>query len=134
MNDYPVKYALVPFYNNDLCGYIALKCYVLDIKKEKDNDSFKTYYRISYPVDNDNFNYEVGITDNIYNSYEEAKEIKSEKNRKLLNEKVESCFLEDRRKMYIKYRKDLEEMENFEKLISNYGKDLNVTKGKIRRR
>ncbi len=134
MNNYPVKYALIPFYKNDLSGYMAVKCYVLDIINEKEDDEFKTYYKISYPVDNDSFNYEVGITYELFNCYELANDMKMKKNRDLLNEKVNNCLVQDRKSMYINFRKNLEDLEIFENLLSNYSKDLKVTKGKVKTR
>lgn len=134
MNDYPVKYALIPFYKNELCGYMVVKCYILDIISEKKDDKTETFYRVSYPIDDNNYNYEVGITHDLFNSYEEANEVKMNKNRKLINEKTDNCLIQNRKDMYIKFRNNLEELGLFESLLSDYGKDLKVSKGKVKTR
>ena len=134
MNNYPVKYALMPFYKDDLSGYMAVKCYVLDVISKKEDGEIKTYYKVSYPVDDDSFNYEVGITFDLFNNYEETLYMKMKKNRELLNEKIDNCLMQDRKSMYIKFRKDLEDLDIFENILDYYSKDLKVTKGKVKTR
>ena len=99
----------------------------------KDQYLYRLRKQPEYSKINDNI-INAQLVDNIYNTLEEAQLSKIEKSKDLLKEKLDYCLLKDRKKMYIKFRQDIESLTDFENLVSKYTEDLNITKGKVKNR
>ena len=143
-NNYPIKYTLLPIINQtsymhkinkeekySIVCYIVSKCYLMsEIKKYNQNGMIDEEYQIVYPYiynesnlwirEEPNFNIISGnctnsvIVNQIFNNYDDAVEVKNEKNNELFYNQYSSILIKE----YVEKIKQYE--DEFNKKISYY--------------
>lgn len=153
--DYPIKYAVMPIEENiyyswnekekgqrTVC-YIVSKCYVINENKMVTENQEKTMYEIAFPYQKTEYNIfsriypndfddnTISLTNELFDTFEEAKILADEKNNEILSYKIGTVPFS---KYYIETIKVIEKMHkntlNQYKLIEQDIENMDLTENK----